>query len=473
MKSNKIQEIIQKDAEVVIRTYPMLTDIFDAIQKEGGHAYFVGGMVRDMFLRLPLKDIDIEVHGLQEEQLTHILQKFGHVDTVGKSFGVLRLHGVDIDWSLPRADSSGRKPTVAIDPFMPIDQALVRRDVTINAMAVHVGSLTLIDPFGGLQDIQNGILRSPNIDFFAQDPLRFFRVMSFISRFEMYPDPALHALCEVMSFSSVSRERIELEFAKMLLRSKRPSLGIRWLKQIGRLQELLPELAACVDVQQSPKWHPEGDVFEHSMQALDAAAQLEYATDEEKLTILYAALCHDLGKAETTKHEADGIHSHGHETAGEPLAKSLLKRITHNKDLIDNVARLVRLHMEPVHFMHGNARPSAYKRLAHKLAPELNIAMLLKLATADRRGRNGESSVPLHTNDPDLLVFAKNAELAKVTHHREPPLLTGKDFLDVIAPGPQLGRAVSRAYELQIEGETDPVALRRKVLDKLSHIKIK
>lgn len=470
MKFNRIQDIIQRDLTTVYATYPNLSHILKAIDEHEGHAYFVGGMVRDMLIGSQIKDIDIEVHGLTEDQLARILQKFGHVDVVGKSFGVLRLHGIDIDWSLPRADSAGRKPIVAIDPFMPIDQALARRDVTMNAMAVHATSQMLIDPFNGLQDLEDGILRSPNIDFFSQDPLRFFRIMAFISRFEMYPDLVLHTLCTTMPIATVSRERIEQEFAKMLLRSKRPSLGIRWLKQIGRLHELLPELAATVGVEQSPKWHPEGDVFEHSMQALDAAACLDYISDEEKLTILYAVLCHDLGKAVTTKHEPDGIHSHGHEEAGEPLARALLKRITHNIALIDKVAKLVRWHMEPAHFVCGDAKMSAYKRLAHKLAPDVNIAMLLKVAIADRRGRNGTGREPLTSDDSGLALFAQKAELAKVSHEREPSLLTGKDFLDVIAPGPELGKAVARAYELQMEGETDKDTLKRAVLGELNKI---
>lgn len=467
MKFNKIQDIIQRDLTTVYITYPNLSQILKAIDEHEGQAYFVGGMVRDMLICSPIKDVDIEVHGLTEDQLARILQKFGHVDVVGKSFGVLRLHGVDIDWSLPRADSAGRKPIVAIDPFMPIDLALARRDVTINAMAIHAASQMLIDPFGGLQDIEDGILRSPNIDFFSQDPLRFFRIMAFISRFEMYPDLALHTLCTTMPIETVSRERIEQEFAKMLLRSKRPSLGIRWLNQIGRLQELLPELAATVGVEQSQKWHPEGDVFEHSMQAVDAAAQLTYVSDEEKLTVMYAALCHDLGKAVTTTHEADGIHSHGHEASGEPLARALLKRITHNTALIDKVAKLVRWHMEPAHFIHGDAKLPAYKRLAHKLAPDVNIAMLLKVVAADRRGRNGMSHEPLTHDDSGLAAFAQKAQEAQVSHDREPALLTGKDFLDHISPGPALGKAVSRAYELQMDGETNKETLKHIVLDEL------
>lgn len=467
MKFNRIQDIIQRDLTIVYATYPNLSQILKTIDEHEGQAYFVGGMVRDMIIGSPIKDVDIEVHGLTEEQLAQILQKFGHVDMVGKSFGVLRLHGVDIDWSLPRADSAGRKPIVAIDPFMPIDQALARRDVTINAMAIHAASHLLVDPFGGLQDIEDGILRSPNIDFFAQDPLRFFRIMAFISRFEMYPDLVLHTLCTTMAIEGVSRERIEQEFSKMLLRSKRPSLGIRWLRQIGRLKELLPELAATVGVEQSPKWHPEGDVFEHSMQALDASAQLSYVSDEEKLTVMYAALCHDLGKAVTTKHAEDGIHSHGHEQAGVALARAMLKRITHHKELIDKVVKLVRWHMEPAHFIMGGAHLPAYKRLAHRLAPDVNIAMLLKVATADRRGRNGTSHDPLTHDDQGLIAFAQKAQQAEVSHDREPALLTGKDFLDHILPGPDLGKAVARAYELQMDGEVNKETLKCLVLEEM------
>ena len=145
----------------------------------------------------------------------------------------------------------------------------------------------------------------------------------------------------------------------------------------------------------------------------------------------------------------------------------MLKRITHNKELIDKVAKLVRWHMEPAHFIMGGAHPPAYKRLAHRLAPDLNIAMLLKVATADRRGRNGSSSEPLTHEDQGLMLFAQKAADAQVAHDREAALLSGKDFLEHIAPGPKLGRAVERAYELQMDGETDKERLKHIVLKEM------
>ncbi len=241
------------------------------------------------------------MYGLTTDQLEKILRSFGPVSLVGKSFGVLRLHGLDIDWSLPRADSAGRKPTVVIDPTMSFEQAFRRRDLTINAVGIDLHTYELIDPFNGQQDLTNKLLRPTDVQLFTEDPLRFFRVMQFIGRFEMEPTESLNVLCTKMDISHVSIERIETEFEKLLLKSVHPSRGIRWIATIGRLQDVLPELAATVGVAQNPQWHPEGDVFEHTMQALDAAAALPYTDKRTRLIILYAALCHDLGKAVTTE----------------------------------------------------------------------------------------------------------------------------------------------------------------------------
>ncbi len=477
MKSNRIQSIIQKALDNLYAVHPRVRDILKAIDQKGGTAYFVGGVVRDILLGQPIKDVDIEVHRLTEDELTGTLKKFGPVDLVGQAFGVLKLHGLDVDWSLPRADSAGRKPTVAIDPHMPIKEAFRRRDLTINAMGIDAKTGTLVDPFDGQKDLDKKVLRSPDIAFFAQDPLRFFRVMQFIARFGMKPDKALEDLCKKMDISTVSRERIEQEFAKMLLRSERPSLGIRWLRDIGRLKEILPELADTINIKQDYRWHPEGDVFEHSMQSLDAAAQLAYNNEQEKLVLLYAALCHDLGKVSTTTQDKEGpstglrtgIHSYGHAEAGEQLACNMLKHITHNKQLRDQVATLVRWHMVPIQLVESESKLNAYKRLASRLAPHTNIAMLAKLALADKRGRNPDGHEPLATTPSDIDAFLQRAEQARVKHQKEPALLTGKDFLDQIKPGPLLGRVVKKAYELQLEGVTDIKELKRSALQAIKN----
>lgn len=433
--------------------YEKVYAIVQAIALHKGRALLVGGAVRDMMMGRPVKDIDIEVHGLLEQQLEDILREFGPVSLVGKAFGVLRIHGLDVDWSLPRADSPGRKPTVVIDPFMPIEVAARRRDLTMNAMAFDLVTDELIDPCNGMSDIKNKILRTPDPRFFIQDPLRFYRVMQFIGRFEMQPDDELNVLCQDMDISQVSRERIEEEFKKLFLFSRRPSLGIRWLYLIGRLHDVLPELAATIGIKQEPQWHPEGDVFEHTMQTIDAAEVLVQKYDDEfdTLVLLYAALCHDLGKVTTTTEVKGVIKSIGHEKESKKLARSMMKRITHNVDLINAVSSLVLYHMTPLQFTTNNAKLSAYKRLANKLAHNVNLLMLIDLCIADKRGRNGASHEPLACDFPDVELFREKVMQAGVSTSKIEPILKGADLFDVVQPGPEMGRLLRLAYEKQID----------------------
>jgi len=467
MKSTPINNDIQRALNVLLDTYPIVRDVVNDIVNLGGRCYLVGGAVRDLVLGLNVKDLDIEIHGLDADKIEHVLARYGPVSLVGKTFGVFRIHGLDVDWSMPRTDKPGRKPDVAIDPSMTIENALRRRDLTMNAMAIDLSGFHLIDPFGGVADIEHKILRTPDAQFFVEDPLRFYRVMQFISRFEMLPDDELNAVCKKMDISTVSVERIEEEFVKMLLKSKSPSLGLRWIKSIGRLKELFPELEALVDIPQRSRFHPEADAFEHTMQTLDAAARLDYNFEEEKWIVLLAALCHDLGKATTTKKVKGEWRSYGHSKAGMDPAKQLLKRITRNKEVIAAVVKMVRYHMAPVQFIEDAAKRSAYKRLANKLAPQVTLEMLAKLCLADQQGRSGGGHEPLEIQDERIGEFLAKAQEADVLQKTEPPVLQGRDLIDVVEPGPEMGALLKQAYEVQIEeGVNDKDELKRRVLAK-------
>jgi tRNA nucleotidyltransferase (CCA-adding enzyme) len=450
----------------IIHSRPIVGDIVNALDVAGGSAYLVGGAVRDLILDRDVKDLDIEIHGLELAVVEKVLSDFGVVDLVGKSFGVLRVHPLDIDWSLPRTDSVGRKPEVSIDHSMGIEKALKRRDLTMNAMAINMKTLELIDPFNGLGDMDAHILRTPDVHFFIEDPLRFYRVMQFIGRFEMQPDTELNEVCIHMDLKGLSRERISDEFEKLLLKSMRPSLGLRWIAYIGRLQELLPELGALVGIVQDPIWHPEGDAFEHTMQAIDAAAQLEYKDLQEKLLVMLAALSHDLGKVDTTTCVDGHWLSYGHAQESAKIAKKFLPRITIKKDLVPLVLKLIERHMDPYLFIKDNAGPAAYKRLAKKIAPDLTLDVLAQLARADRAARNPQKGYPLRLeHDVDIDLFVERAHNALVLHQPIPALLQGRDFLDVVAPGPLLGKLVERAYNLQIEQNIhDKETLKKTVL---------
>jgi tRNA nucleotidyltransferase (CCA-adding enzyme) len=464
MQITKIEPDIEKKLQHILGNYPHLNEIIKEIYASSGRALVVGGAVRDLFLGLPIKDVDIEVYGIHSSELELILRGFGVVSLVGKAFGVFRLHGLDIDWSLPRRDSAGRKPEVVVDPNMSFLDAFGRRDLTINAMGIDLTTFELIDPYQGLRDLREGLLRAPKIDLFVEDPLRFFRVMQFIGRFQMMPDAPLNRTCATMSLQGISVERIEDEFEKLFLRSQRPSCGLRWLRELGRLHEVLPEVAATIGIIQDPRWHPEGDVFEHTMQAVDAAAVLTYDTQEQKLIIVVAALCHDLGKVTTTSITPAGITSYGHDEAGAVICVSLLKRITRKNSILEAVPKLVRCHMQPSQFIVGNAKPAAYKRLARKLAPQTTISMLALLAIADNRGRNAQSQAPLVRAVLQIEEFLAHAKQIEVHERAEEPVLHGRDLLGIVKPGPRMGALLKKAYEIQIEeGIKDKQELKRRL----------
>jgi len=471
MDSTKIPKNIKNTLDTYLDNYPPLLSIVQEIDAQGGRALLVGGGVRDLLLAKEVKDLDIEVYGLSLEKVEKIMQKFGTVSQIGKSFGVLRLHGLDVDFSLPRADSTGRKPTVEIDPFMSFKDAFSRRDLTINAMGIDLISHELIDPFDGHKDLQKKILRAPDREKFIEDPLRFYRVMQFISRFEMTPDKELNEICKQMDISNISIERIEAEFHKLMLKSGKPSLGIRWLKDLSRLREILPELADIVGIEQEYDWHPEGDVFEHVMQCIDAAAVMDYENDTDKLKVMYAVLCHDLGKAITTENIGGKIKSIGHAKKGVRIAKNLLAKFTKNKDLAESVEKMVRHHMAPVQFVAAKAKPAAYKRLARKLAPHVTLELLAKVSLADRRGRNPIKGAPLGKTFvvPAIENFLKKAKFAKVERIPEPPVLFGRDVMGIIEPGPKMGTFLKKAYEIQIErGIQDKQELKRIVFQEIA-----
>ncbi len=464
MQSTQNLTFIEPELTRLLNAHPFIPHVVTRIGEASGVAYLVGGAVRDLVLGLEVYDMDIEVHGLSLDVLSDILSQEGPVSYVGKSFGVLKLHGTLTDWSLPRSDTSGRKPHVIINPDLDIVEALRRRDLTMNAMAINLVSKEFVDPFHGLDDLRKKLLRSPDIHFFCEDPLRFYRVMQFIGRFDMYPDEILTEQCKRMNIEDVSVERIECEVEKLLLKSRRPSLGFRWLHAIGRLHEILPELAHTEDIAQDPKWHPEGNVFEHLMQALDAAAQIDKGTTALNLILRYAALCHDLGKVSTSQVIDGRIRSPGHAEAGVPYTHALLKRITRNVKLIATVKALVKAHMLPSQFVKQHSSLAAYRRLALRLAPLTNADMLISLALADRRGRNPQGHEPLTLTPPFVKTFIEQAQEARALHEPEKPILQGHDIMELVAPGPEMGKLLKYAFNLQIEQSIKSKELLKKMV---------
>lgn len=226
---------------------PQIQHMAAAISKAGGRALGVGGIVRDHLLGRLCKDLDIEVLGLELDHLEKVLSAFGHVSHVGKSFGVLRVQGLDIDFSLPRTDEKTgpghRGFRVHCDPHMPYPEAARRRDLTINSMAIDLKTGELLDPHGGQKDLAAHILRATDPLQFPDDPLRGLRVMQFAARFNMQPDPELIRLCAALDLSELPSERMWGEFEKLFLKGRVPSTGLLFLWQSEQVR-FFPALAS-------------------------------------------------------------------------------------------------------------------------------------------------------------------------------------------------------------------------------------
>lgn len=337
----------------------MLQQIFKSIQNNNGSAYLVGGFVRDKFLDIESKDIDIEVFGLDYDKLSEILSSFGKVDSVGKSFRVLKLfcNGQDYDFNLPRRDSKngiGHKGfSVVVDHTMTIEEAAARRDFTINSISIDVNG-NIIDPYNGQFDIQNRILK-PTSEAFKEDSLRVLRGLQFSARFNMNPsvDCCMDAIEMKADYVNLPKERVWEEWNKWASKGKHYSTSLKYLKSVG-WTSLYPELNAIYGVEQDFQFHPEGTVDIHTGFVLDNMAEIcdrENVTGEDRLVLIFAALCHDFGKATTTKLEfkakynREVITSNRHAQEGVSISNNFLRSIGCPEKIIERVLPLVKEHM--------------------------------------------------------------------------------------------------------------------------------
>ena len=431
-----------------------------AIHEAGGRALLVGGCVRDALMGVQPKDWDLEVYNLDPARLREILDQFGPVNIVGEAFTVYKL-GNHLDVSIPRRErKAGRGHKAFViegDPAMSIAEATRRRDFTINAILQDPLSGELIDPFDGQRDIDRHILRAVSKDTFAEDSLRVLRAAQFASRFEFDIDPETVELCRSIDLSDLPAERIWGEMEKLLLRSSRPSVGLDWLRRLGAIEKLFPEIQSLIGVPQDPEWHPEGDVFVHTQLVIDQARGfIEDLSYPRQVTVMLAALAHDFGKPATTEFLEGRWRSRGHEEAGVPPAESFLTRV--NVHTIDGyyvraqVIALVREHLKPGEFYkkRDEVGEGAFRRLARRCEPDL----LYRVAKADSLGRNAEW-VPRekwYGSEAQEWFIERSREL-QVEQRPPDPLLLGRHLLDLgVEPGPRMGEITRAVYEMQLDG---------------------
>ncbi len=466
---------------------PLIAAIAAGVREAGGRALVVGGWVRDRLLasrasqntgpqQVASKDIDMEIFGIPGDVLPGLLTAFGRVEAVGQSFPVFKVinsDGIEIDVAIPRRESKqgrGHKGfAVRGDPFMSIEDAAHRRDFTINAISWDPLTNEYVDPVGGRSDLERRQLRAVDSRTFADDSLRALRAVQFAARFDFTLDHGTIALCRSIRLDDLPSERIWGELEKLLLQAARPSIGFALARDLGIVEQVLPEMVPLIGCEQEPEWHPEGDVWIHTLMVIDRARELNGDLDRPRLiTVMLGAICHDLGKPATTAYIDGRIRSLDHEQAGVAPTLSLLDRLNVHTiegfDVRQQVAGLVAHHLKPG-MLHkaANVGDGAFRRLAQKV----DLELLARLARADCLGRTGNFDCSA------MDWFLARARSLGVEHRAPAPLLLGRHLLALgLTPGPRVGDVLKQIYEKQLDGEVtrveDAVEEAKRILGRLS-----
>jgi tRNA nucleotidyltransferase (CCA-adding enzyme) len=453
-----------------------------AVREHGGRALVVGGWVRDTLRGHASKDVDLEVFGVAQAELPSLLERFGRVEAVGQSFAVYKIVAqrsdedgeerinAAIDVALPRRDSKkgrGHKGFEVIgDPSMSFEDAARRRDFTINAISWDPLTGEYIDPFHGRADLERRLLRAVDRTTFGEDSLRVLRAVQFAARFEFALDEETAALCRTITLDDLPAERVWGEIEKLLLQAERPSIGLALALDLGVIERVLPEMLPLHGCEQEHDWHPEGDVWTHTLMVVDKARALNADLDRPRLiAVMLAAICHDLGKPATTAFIDGKIRSPNHEEAGvEPTARLLDRLNIHTIDGYDvrrQVIGLVAQHLKPGMFYKAPVvTDGAFRRLAQKVDMEL----LARLARADCLGRTGEFDCSA------MDWFIERARSLGVEHQPPKPLVLGRHLLALgLDPGPRVGEILKQVYEKQLDGTIatveDGIAEARRLLE--------
>ena len=451
----------------------ILEDILKELQKIGATPILVGGSVRDFFLNIPIKDYDIEIFGIDSlETIQKSLEKFASVKLVGKSFGVLtlRVNEYDFDFALPRIEkkigNTHQDFEIITNANLSFKEAAIRRDFTINAIGYDFCTKDFLDPFNGINDLKNRVLKHIDDKTFIEDSLRVYRAVQFSARFDFSLDERTFELCKKIVQNNelhfLPKERIYEEFKKLFLKSSKPSIGFELLKDLGVLK-YFPELKALISCVQDPIYHPEGDVWIHTMMCLDELSRIlkeENIVDEyRKLYLFYAILCHDFGKPFCTKEINGKITSHKHESLGIEPTISFLSKLTNEKKFIEIVCSLVKNHLTPFQLYLAESSLKAIKRLSLKV----NIEDLCLVCLADCLARTilDKEKCPKATSW--VLNKAKELDI-----HNEPikPIVQGRDLIELgFKPSDKFKQILEFAFDLQIDENMKKDEIIKKIIE--------
>ncbi|MFF7192498.1 CCA tRNA nucleotidyltransferase [Streptomyces sp. NPDC008079] len=432
---------------------PVAEELGHRFRDAGFRLALVGGSVRDTLLGRLGNDLDFTTDARPEQVLKILRSWADSVWEVGIAFGTVGAmkDSFQIEVTTYRSeayDRTSRKPEVSYGDT--IEDDLVRRDFTVNAMAVALPEGDFVDPYGGLDDLAARRLRTPGTpeSSFSDDPLRMLRAARFAAQLDFEVAPKVVAAMSAMAdrIGIVSAERIRDELNKLIL-SDHPRKGLRLLVDTGLADLVLPELSALRLERDEHFRHK--DVYEHSLTVLEQAIDLE--TDGPDLVLRLAALLHDIGKPKTRRFETDGrVSFHHHEMVGAKLTKARLTQLKYPNDLVKDVSRLVELHLRFHGYGSGEWTDSAVRRYVRDAGPQLS--RLHKLTRSDCTTRNKRKAAALsRTYD------ALEARIAELQEREEldaiRPDLDGNQIMSILGvpPGPLVGKAYQHMLELRLE----------------------
>ncbi|MGU3647042.1 CCA tRNA nucleotidyltransferase [Microbacterium sp. C23T] len=437
---------------------PVVSTLARAFSDAGFDLAIVGGPVRDALLGRPTNDLDFTTSARPDDILKIVKPISSAQWDIGRTFGTIgaRVHGEQVEITTYRADSYDgvtRKPTVEFGDT--IEGDLVRRDFTVNAMALRIPGQTLVDPTGGVEDLVRGVLRTPTDPAvsFGDDPLRMLRAARFASQLGFAVEPATEAAMEELrtTLEIVSPERIQGELVK-LLATDDPVRGIRLLVETGLMAEFLPEIPALqLEVDEH---HHHKDVYEHSLTVLRQAIQLEKARNPDAapdVALRLASLLHDIGKPATRRLEpGGGVTFYHHDLKGARLARKRLQELRFDSATIATVSRLIELHLRFFGYSEGAWTDSAVRRYVRDADAELDRLHIL--TRADVTTRNVKKATRLARAYDD--IERRIAELAAQEQlDAMRPELDGNRIQEVLGLKP--GREVGEAYKFLLDLRLD------------------
>jgi poly(A) polymerase len=437
---------------------PHISRLAAAFAGQGFELALVGGPVRDAFLDRPLNDLDFTTNALPDEILRIVKPIADTHWDIGRAFGTIGalIDGHTVEITTYRSDAydgETRKPVVEFGDSLEGD--LVRRDFTVNAMALRLPQKQLVDPSGGLEDLVARRLTTPGTpeQSFGDDPLRMLRAARFTAQLDFTVDEntraALFALADRISIISV--ERINDEISKLLC-SPSPREGLHLLVESGLAAIVLPELPELrLEIDEH---HHHKDVYEHSLTVLDQAIELETERNPGEtpdLILRLAALLHDIGKPATKRTEAGGVVTfHHHDVVGSKLAKKRLRALRFDNETVADVSRLIELHLRFFGYTEGAWTDSAVRRYVRDAGPLLDRLHILTRADVTTRNRRKADRLSFAYDDLEerIVTLGLEEELAAIR-----PDLDGEQIMEILAlpPGPEVGEAYRFLLELRLE----------------------